>query len=56
MRQKRIEEIMMMNLVNNEVTKKTCLGRPHYTTNIIGILDGEEFDIGSFGMRKNYIG
>ena len=24
--------------------------------NIIGILDGEESDIGFFGMRKNYIG
>ena len=26
------------------------------SSNIIGILDGEESDLGFFGMRKNYIG
>ena len=35
------------------------LVQPHvftYNPNIIRILDGEESDIGFFGMRKNYIG
>ena len=26
-----------------------------YSSDIMGILDGEEVDIGFFGMRKNYI-
>ena len=47
----------MLNCVNgNSGPCGTTVAGTTVTLDTTGILDGEESDIGFFGMRKNYIG